>query len=501
MEHDDYPMIFQDDFCRHFDIAWRVEPGRQDPNNPLMMGEHPWDAGTPFYNGTVLKDPVDGLYKCWSIASPFETDHQWGQWDQRCAYATSEDGVHWRRPMLEGFPCLGQPTSNVLLDFADGGSCYQMSVLVDPDAEPKKRYEMFILRNPQYKNPSKRVKGLSLAAEHKNERGEPMHVWGLYRYFSPDGIHWHVAEGPLQMESADSAFVYKDLGAPYVAYTKLEQATPPGSAYARHDCAAGSIRRLVRRESPDGTHWSDPPLIVLTPDWRDAHDTQFMDIGPVREGRGFVATVAVFHALNQQMDIQFAGSLDGKRWFRPIPRVPCVPNGPLGEPGGGHIFQGHSLVVDGDRLHLYYAALAGLHSDIYWEDSTREIYIHGGLGRASWDRGRLWAAVPAVGGPHEGYLTTPARYDGDGRNQNAGKRLYINALTVQDGEISAELVPLQGGSNGSALEGFARHECRAFRGDSKCVQLTWQGGERCPQEGWFVRLYIRSARLYGFEWR
>ena len=89
----------------------------------------------------------------------------------------------------------------------------------------------------------------------------------------------------------------------------------------------------------------------------------------------------------------------------------------------------------------------------------------------------------------------------DGKNKNAGKRLFINALTLDDGEISAELVKLSEGSNGPPSVGFTRQQCRPFRGDSKCVQLTWQGGERCPQEGWFLRVYIRSARLYGLEWR
>jgi len=490
------PMIFEDDFCKHFDIAWRVEPGQPDPNNPLMMGEYPWDAGTPFYNGTVLKDPIDGLWKCWSIAAPYEENHQWGRWDQRCAYAASEDGVHWTRPALDGFPCMGRDRSNVLLDFADGGSCYQMSVFVDPEAEPDKRYEMFILRVPEYKNPSKRVKGVPLLSEHRNWRGEPAHPPGLYRYFSPDGIHWSASEGPMDIRSNDSLFVYKGLDAPYVAYHKLEKPTPPGSAYVPHDCGKGMIRRLVRRESADGTRWSDPPEIVLEPDWRDAHDTQFMDMGPMREGSGYIATVAVFHALNQQMDIQFAGSADGKKWFRPIPRVPCVPNGPLGEPGGGHIFQGHSLVADGDKLHLYYAALTGLHGDIYCEDPTRELYYHGGLARATWERGRLWAAVPAVGGPHEGHLTARPNHD------NAGKTLYVNALTLGDGEIRAELRTLaDDGQIGPPLEGFAREDSRPFTGDSKCEAISWKGAVRCPREGLLLRFYVRRARLYGFEWR
>ena len=234
---------------------------------------------------------------------------------------------------------------------------------------------------------------------------------------------------------------------------------------------------------------------MLEPDWRDAHDTQFMDIGPMREGSGYIATVAVFHGLNQMMDIQFAGSKDGKKWFRPIPRVPCVPNGPVGEPGGGHIFQGHCLVLDDDRLHLYYAALCGLHSDIYHEDPTREIYFHGGLARASWRRGRLWAAVPVVGGPHEGHLTARPIPD------SAGKTLYINALTLDNGCITAELLTGTKWNPGVPFEGFSREDSDVFRGDALCRPLTWKGGERCPRDNLLLRFYIRRARLYGFEWR
>ena len=488
-------MIFEDNFCKHFDVAWRVEPGRLDPNNPLMTGELPWDEGTPFYSGTVLKDPIDGLWKCWGIAAPFEEDHQWGQWSFRCGYATSEDGVHWDRPQLDGFPCMGREKSNVLFDFADGGSCYQMSVLVDPEARADERYEMFILRNPAHKNPSKRVKGFPLLDDHRDYWGEPAHRFGVYRYRCPDGIHWNAVEGPLEIESADSLFVYKDLGAPYVAYHKLGPLAAPGSAFVPHDCAKGTIRILVRRESEDGTNWSDPSLPVMVPDWRDAHDTQFMDIGPIRHGSGYVATVAVFHGLNQMMDIQFAGSPDGKTWFRPIPRVPCVANAALGDFGGGHIFQSHHLVEDDEKVHVYFAAFAGLHSDIYGEDPRREIYMHGGLGRATWDRGRLWSVVPVVAGPHEGHVTARPI------PKSAGKTLYINALTLGDGEVTAELCTGNEWDIGAPLEGYTREDCQVFRGDAKCTTLTWKGGDRCPREGLLLRFYIRRARLYGFEWR
>lgn len=487
------PLIFEDRFAQRRNMAWRVEPGRLDTNNPLMVGEYPWDQSTPFYNGTVLKDPIDGLWKLWGIACALYDGNDWGEWDQRMGYATSTDGVHWTRPMLEGFPCLGQERSNVLLDFPDGGSCFQMSVLVDPDAKEAQRYEMFILRNPKYKNPSGRIKDLPDPSSHK---------WGLYRYFSSDGIAWKAVEGPLAIESADSLFVYKDIGAPYVAFHKFEPVTPPGSAYVPHDCAAGSLRTIVRRDSPDGSSWSDPPLPVVVPDWRDAHDAQCMDCGPLKHGRGYIATVPIFHGLNQMMDIQFAGSPDGRKWFRPIPRVPCVGTSALGDCGGGHLFQSHSLVEDDGQVHLYYFAGEGLHADLYTPiDQQRNprgqeaCHMTGGLARATWDRGRYWAIVPSAAGPSQAVVTTFPLDD------VAGKSLYINAATIDDGQITAELTAGAGGNFGPAVEGFTRQDSLPFRGDSKCTPLRWKKQEQCPRDGLLLHLYIRRARLYGFEWR
>ena len=486
------PLIFEDNFAQRRNMAWRVERGNFDPNSPLLVGEFPWNAATPFYNGTVLKDPLDGQWKLWGINYPVFDNHKWGEWDGRMGYAVSDDGVHWTCPMLEGFPCMGHEVSNVLFDFLDGGNCFQMSVLVDPDAEPDRRYEMFIFRNPRYKNPSERIRGLASGDQH---------VWGVYRYFSSDGIHWNPAEGPLDIESSDSLFVYRNIGAPYVAYHKMGPPAPAGSAYAPHDCGCGTIRIIVRRESEDGSTWSKPPLPVMVPDWRDAHDDQFMDLGPIPWGNGYLATTAVFHALNQTMEIQFAGSPDGKAWFRPVPRVPCVPTGMLGDSGGGHLFQSHSLVEDGDQVHVYYFAGEGLHSDVYtplalqYEGHGQEAaYPTGGLARATWERGRFWSIVPSAAGPSQAVVTT---FPIDA----AGKTLYINAFTPDDGEIAAELRTDSGWEIGGPITGYSRDDCVPFRGDSKCTKLVWKERERCPKDGVLLRFYIRRARLYGFEWR
>jgi len=96
------------------------------------------------------------------------------------------------------------------------------------------------------------------------------------------------------------------------------------------------LRVLGRRTSSDGSHWSDPTFIILTPDWRDPADTQFMELCPIAVPGGYVATVTVYHNLTQAIDLQWAASRDGIEWWRPD-RRPALPNPPLGDYGGGMI--------------------------------------------------------------------------------------------------------------------------------------------------------------------
>jgi len=362
-----------------------------------------------------------------------------------------------------------------------------VSVLVHPGAEPDRRYELFVPLNltghRSWPNHQRRIiRGLPLTPGH--EQGHPD---GIYRFFSADGIHWKPVEGPIALDTADSIYFSKEADGPYLAYHKIGLTAPPGG-YVPYDVGAGEQRILVRRESLDGSHWS-PFELQIKPDWRDSHDTQFMDISPLRQGSGYVAIVAVFHSLNQMMDLQFAGSRDGKKWFRPFPRVPCLSNPPLGDHGGGLFYSAKNMVEDGDFLHHYYSAIDGLHGDVYGKLDD-EYLQYGSLCRASWEKGRLWAAVPAAAGPTEAVLTTLPLTD------IAGKQLIMNVQTFGDGQLTAELLEA-----GRPLNGFSQSDGRVFQGNSKFHAFTWKGGDRCPQEGFSVRFRFRRARLYGFEWR
>ncbi|MEO1997564.1 MAG: hypothetical protein ABGZ17_20075, partial [Planctomycetaceae bacterium] len=111
------PFLMASDFDELALVAWRVEVGKQDPNNPLLEPETPWDAGGVFSHGTVLRDPIDGLWKAWQVSTPLSEPMGPGTWrhDRRLTYLESEDGVRWLRPKLPIIPWEGHPQTNLLM--------------------------------------------------------------------------------------------------------------------------------------------------------------------------------------------------------------------------------------------------------------------------------------------------------------------------------------------------------------------------------------------------
>lgn len=497
------PMILSDDFVEHRNIAWRIEPGVQDSNNPLLPPKYPWDAGATFSHGTVLKDPIDGLYKAWYISTPVFTK------DRQLTYAFSEDGRVWTRPELDVYACDGYERTNIVLGAGMGGQVTQVSVFIHPDAEPDRRYEMFCFRNPTYKwktpgygNPSGRIDGLSLAS------GQSVAVQGLYRHFSNDGIHWIPEGEPLAGNqntqdafggrpfiASDGLYVFQFNDGRYVIYDKMRMAALPNGRVP-YDIAPEVCRVMVRRESLDGWQWPHTYENVLIPDWRDRQDTQFAELMVNEYSGGFIGVATVYHALDQTIDLQLAGSRDGRNWFRPAPRRSCLDLAPLGDIGGGMLWPMRGFVLDDGMAHLYYSGLRGIHGNLYMSQSSLAPF-HGAFCRASWEIGRMWAAIPnpanVYGEDHNDYtasLTTPLQ-------DSRGKKLILNAVTIGQGKIEAELLD----SKFQPINGYTKNDCRPFSGDEKCISLTWKDHETVDVGQTHLRITLTDARLYGYDWK
>jgi len=359
-------------------------------------------------------------------------------------------------------------------------------VFIDPETNPDEPYEMFCYRDPMWQNPGFQVRGFNHEPTDDLARGYAER-YGLYRYRSRDGLHWRGVEGPIQFKSGDTLNVYRHADGGYVAHHKNTVPAFAGGFYP-YDVAAGQCRFNLRKTSPDGTHWGESVPIMM-PDYLDHQGDQIMEVGHYPWGDGLLGLTAVYHSASQRMDLQWAASVDGINWWRPS-RQPCLANGPLGDCGGGMIWPTRTLVEDGGRLHIYYGAHDGLHGDVY--DMTEScLLFHGAFCHASWESGRLWAAVQAAGGRcMEGYLTCrPAR--------QPGKRLILNARTRRDGAVRAELRTL----DGTVLDGYGCEDCVPFTGDAKNAELRWRNKDTAPEGDLCLRLYIRDAFLYGFAWQ
>lgn len=488
------PFLMPADFEDLDFIAWRVEPGRPDPHNPLLEPGMPWDSGGIFGHGTVLRDPIDGLWKAWQVSipepKPAKYDSKW--FKAHITYLESPDGVHWERPRLKLKPWPGHDETNIVIDV---WSTYA-SVEVDP-ARKDWPYQMTVFRQPSYTGDGV-IPGVPLPS------GATKHPVGLYRYRSRDGKEWHAFEGPLKLATADSCYVYHFGKDNHVCYHKTELPAFPGGL-TPFDVADGGVRLIGRRTSSDGQTWSDPTAIVLAPDWRDPADTQFMELCPLELAGGFTASVTVYHNLTQTIDLQFAASRDGINWWRPE-RRPVVANTPLGEYGGGMIWPMRQPVRDGDQLHVYYAGTEGLHGDLYntassgprvlrarGEILSRQSFTYGGdysaLCRSSWTIDRLWALAPCHGGYTEGVATTTSKSLG-------GKRLLVNATSRPGGRLRVELLD----RDRRPLPGFTAEDCEAVSGDHHRLAVTWKGGARAPAEATRARILLKRAFLYGMDW-
>ena len=486
------PFLVADDFAEMELVAWRVEPGRPDPANPLLEPEMPWDAGGVFSHGTVLKDPIDGRWKAWQISTPLSRRFGPGTWrhDRWLSYLESDDGVRWRRPKLDLIEWPGHKRTNLIMELW----CSYASVNIDPDRDWP--YEMFVFRYPGYPGASGRVRGLPLP------EGKTKHPYGLYRFRSRDGKAWQPIVGPIKLNTADSCYIYRRPGGGYVAYHKTELPAFPGGLVP-FDIADGGVRLIGYRTSPDGLSWSDPTRLVLTPDWRDPGDTQFMELCPVAVPGGFAATVTVYHNHTQRIDLQWAASRDGITWWRPDRRA-ALANPPLGEYGGGMIWPMRTPVVDDGKLHVYYSGNESLHGDLFNTEKSgprklkargerlsrqsSSLPNYGALCRASWTADRLWALVPAIGGPYVGRATTRTRDLG-------GRAVLVNVVTRGGGELRAELL----GAGGQVLDGFAAADCRPVTGDHHRVRLAWRGGDKAPKQAARVRFLLKRSFLYGFD--
>ena len=251
--------------------------------NPVLVADRPWEGGLSLEAGTVLYEADQGIFRMWYNALPAREKPDV---EESLCYATSADGVNWKKPNLGLVEFRGSRENNILLM---GSNWYHCVLRDDSDPDPARRYK--------------------LAYWQTRDRSR----CGIWVAFSTDGIHWEPhPNNPVVPCSAsgDTFAVMQDPASKHYYLYNKSRIRP--------------LRKVSRMVSSDFVHWKDDRL-VLEPDELDASDTEFYSMAVFPYGSQYLGFLRVFHTHSQLMDIQLASSRDGTNWERSARRRVFLP--------------------------------------------------------------------------------------------------------------------------------------------------------------------------------
>jgi len=303
-----------------------LRPGKikKHSANPLFGEDKPWETRFDNLYPNIVFERETGKWRCWYSPFVYYTPSKKAKWKMpppppgrpkrlmALCYAESNDGIHWRKPLMKIQPFKGEPSNIVLLGPHGSGVLYD-----EHEKDPQKRYKLFF----------------------RAREGRVMAV-----AFSPDGLHWGKPHLCPEIEAAgdthNNAFWSPERNC-YVGITRLWKG-----------------QRIVgRTESPDFLHWTKA-VEVLRGD--PSNQTYAM---PVLRYEGlYIGFLMIFRTREDRVHCELTWSPDTKRWFRIAPGVPFIPNGKeKGSYDWGCVYACFRPVVLEDEIRIYYGASDGTH--------------------------------------------------------------------------------------------------------------------------------------------
>jgi len=407
--------------------------------NPVLRAEHPWESKGVAIYGTVTYDDADDTFKMWYRAI-----------DDTCyaCYATSRDGIHWEKPVLNAMPYQGSTANNIVLGskqfYLDG-----FAVIRDRDEwDPARRYKLLTYNG--------------------NRRFAAM--------VSPDGIHWSgPINSPKPHDTGDVVSLYYDTGLnQYVALLKRRH------VYSEQGKETKKRARLLAL-SDDFVNWSEPQW-ALVPDELDPPTSElYSHVAFMYQGLR-IGYVTNFEVATERIDTELCTSRDGLTWQRYRERIPFIPNGPPGSCDAGMALANASgLVVRDGKIWIYYLATNYDHEGRVAEGDAAP----NGIALAHL---RLDGFVSADAGAEGGTLLTKSLLC-------SGPALRVNA-DAPTGEVRAELLDGQG----NVIPGYDVESSVPLTGDSIDALLQWnaEGDRPIVGEPIAIRFHLKNAKLYSF---
>lgn len=404
-----------------------------------QTGNHP--TAMPFSDG-VWYDPQDKLFKMWYMG---------GSGLATC-YAASHDGLHWEKLDLDV-----QPETNIVLPQRRDSA----TVWLDLEThDPRQRYKLF--------------------------RSAPMgERWGLYGYFSPDGIHWGEPVVNTGSVGDRSTLFWNPFRKVWVYSLRHGWGQPRRRRYFETRDLTGDPR-WERIDEPImwvGADRLDPPRpdLQIVP--------QLYNLDCVAYESLLLGLFSIWYGQRpeerpkpNQVCVGF--SRDGFYWDRPAEtrRQPLLPvSETRGTWNWGNVQSaGGCCLVVGDKLYLYCSGRTfvdkpdGSHDEV----ATTGLAFLRRDGFASLDADTT-----------EGTLTTrPVAF--------TGRYPFVNVQAPQ-GRLQVEILDV----HGHVIAPFSRARCKSIQTDSTLHAVQWKGVKDLSAfSGRPVRFrfHLTNGRLYAF---
>ena len=425
----------------------------------------PWEG---VFSGAYVSVTFDGsMYRMYYRG----IDEKGGIKDQVTCCAESRDGIHWVKPAYNQFFFKNTYANNIVLLGDQLQASHNFSVIYDnnPAALSRERY--------------KAVGGVASSVKRK--------MRGLYRYTSPDGIHWSIKDSiPLFPDGygMDSQNVLAWLPEEnlYAIYLRRWTEDKPGDTVLLK-----GVRTIARSVSKDFINWSKPEPMSFG-------ETEIEDLYTN-------ATQPYFRAPQLSMAMPFRFSPNEvvltpeKMETLGIAKTmrTGISDAVLMTSRGGNSYQRKFLesFIRPGLNEKNWAARSNIPAlgIVPTGKDSMSIYVTRAYGTNDCHMERLSLRLDGFASLHAGFdegyaITRPVKLK--------GKEFLINYSTSTRGYVKVVLLD----QKGKEIDGFTEEDAILIRGDQIDKAVTWKKKTMADLNGKTVRIkfILKDADLYSF---
>lgn len=338
------PQLFLDDsiIAHTENVCLDVKQPKKHPSNPLIRADQPWERREIELYGTVLFDNDTQSFRCWYLASAsgaFKPEYY-------ICYAESQDGIHWKKPMVGVDPFGPYKRHNVVIRGGHGIS---------------------VIKEPNDPNPDRRYKAV----------GGDLAAW------SADGIHWtseNIRYAVGKNDTCPSMLRWKG----QYLYFLRNQEPETGTRFVDDDTGtnwSGTMRGVGLSTSSDFREWTKK-ISILRSDERDGFPWgQPHALCVTAYGDVLIGLLPMLHLIPAEdnnfmgtMDVQLVTSRNGRDWRRVADRaifMPCdKPQPSFNRKWDSRFHPGSNMFVKDDVVYIYYFGTNVGFGDTKWQEGS-----------------------------------------------------------------------------------------------------------------------------------